>query len=125
MRVEAQRMAGEFPAKVETEIKPSHRSEEPAAGQKKLGAAELKKQQAVDPKVLQEAVKVTNEAIRISNYHLEFKIHEDSGRYQVKVVDTDTAEVIREIPPENMLDFSAKVKELLDQAVGLLVDETA
>lgn len=126
MRVEAQRMAADIPARKEVQIKPLTRSPELVTETPKLSKEDLKKQQpAVDLKSLEEAVKTTNDAIKISNYHLEFKVHEESGRYQVKVVDTNTQQVVREIPPENMLDFSAKVKELLDKAVGVLVDETA
>lgn len=127
MRVEAQRMAADIPARKEAQIKPLTRSPELVTETPKLSREDLKKQQpqTVDLKSLEEAVKTTNDAIKISNYHLEFKVHEESGRYQVKVVDTNTQQVVREIPPENMLDFSAKVKELLDKAVGVLVDETA
>jgi len=56
---------------------------------------------------------------------LEFRLHESSGRYQVKVIDTESQQVIREIPAEKMLEFSASVKQMLDKALGILVDETA
>ncbi|HQE24107.1 MAG TPA: flagellar protein FlaG, partial [Syntrophomonadaceae bacterium] len=79
----------------------------------------------VDADTLQAAVNITNDAIRIVNYHLEFRLHEDSGRYQVKVIDSESQKVIREIPPEKMLEFSAHIKQMLDKALGFLVDEIA
>lgn len=82
---------------------------------------------SVDDSQVREAVgksvEVLNKALKVANHHLEFRMHEASGRYSVKVVDSDTNEVIREIPPERMLDFSAKIKQMLDDALGLLVDE--
>jgi flagellar protein FlaG len=83
------------------------------------------KREPVDAGKLKAAVDLTNEAIRITNYHLEFRLHESSGRYQVKVIDTESQQVIREIPAEKMLEFSASVKQMLDKALGILVDETA
>jgi uncharacterized FlaG/YvyC family protein len=40
-------------------------------------------------------------------------------------VDSDSGELIREIPPQKMLEFSARFKQMLDKALGILVDETA
>jgi len=72
---------------------------------------------------LDKVVELINQALKVTNNHLEFRLHEASGRYQVKVVDSDTNEVIREIPPERMLDFSARVQKMLDDAMGILFDE--
>lgn len=124
MRVEVQGMAPDLPAKLEAQIRPLVKQDSGREVSTRL-AADFKKPEPVDPEKLKEAVNITNQAIRFSNYHLEFKLHEDSGRYQVKVVDSESQQVIREIPPEKMLDFSARFKELLDQAVGVLVDEFA
>lgn len=54
------------------------------------------KREPVDAGKLKAAVDLTNEAIRITNYHLEFRLHESSGRYQVKVIDTESQQVIRD-----------------------------
>jgi len=43
---------------------------------------------------------------------LQFSIHEETKEIMVKVLDTDTEEVIREIPPEKILDMVAKIWEL-------------
>ena len=50
---------------------------------------------------------------------LDFSIHERTKQVMVKVINKDTGEVIREIPPEKNLDFLAKVWE----KCGILVDE--
>lgn len=75
---------------------------------------------------LESAVELTNKAMEVSNYGLQFKIHEGSGRVQVKVVDSETKEVIREIPPEQMLEISAQIADMLrsfHKMVGVLVNE--
>lgn len=49
---------------------------------------------------------------------LEFAVHEKTKQIMVKVLDQETGEVIREIPPEKTLDFVAKLWEM----AGLFVD---
>jgi flagellar protein FlaG len=49
----------------------------------------------------------------------EFSYHEATKRISVKIVDQDTNEVIREIPPEETLDMISKMWEL----AGIIVDE--
>lgn len=48
-----------------------------------------------------------------------FGIHEGTKRVTIKLVDKDTKEVIKELPPEKTLDMIAKVWEM----AGILVDE--
>ncbi len=64
-------------------------------------------------KALQELTK------KQANFMSEFGIHEKTNRITVKIVDKDTKEVIKELPPEKMLDMIAKVWEY----AGLVVDE--
>lgn len=49
----------------------------------------------------------------------KFGIHEKTNRIVIKLVDRETQEVIKEIPPEKTLDLLAKRMEL----EGVLVDE--
>lgn len=49
----------------------------------------------------------------------EFGIHEKTNRIIIKIVDKKTKEVIKELPPEKMLDMIARVWEY----AGLVVDE--
>lgn len=48
-----------------------------------------------------------------------FGFHEETKRVTIKIVDRDTKEVIKELPPEKTLDMIAKVWEM----AGILVDE--
>lgn len=49
----------------------------------------------------------------------EFSYHEPTGRISIKVMDKETDEVIREIPPEETLEMVEKMWEL----AGIIVDE--
>ena len=55
----------------------------------------------------------------MSHSEAVFGIHEKTNRVTIKIVDKDTKEVIKEIPPEKTLDMIAKAWEL----AGILVDE--
>lgn len=68
-----------------------------------------------------EQIKKAVEALnrKMSNSEAVFGIHEDTNRVMIKLVDKDTKEVIKELPPEKTLDMIAKVWEM----AGILVDE--
>lgn len=68
---------------------------------------------------LEEAVDDTNRILFDKNDRFEFRIHEGTNRIMVKLVDNDTDEIIKEIPPEKILDLVASIWDL----VGILVDE--
>ena len=60
-----------------------------------------------------------NRCIRMFNTHLAFEIDRPSNRIIIKIVDTETEEVIRQIPPEELL----RIMHYMDELLGLLVDE--
>jgi flagellar protein FlaG len=68
---------------------------------------------------VKESVKDINEIVEKVKEDLAFEIHDETERMMVKVVDRKTQEVIKELPPEEMLDLSARIHEM----VGLLIDE--
>ena len=53
------------------------------------------------------------------NVTAEFGIHEKTNRITIKMVDKTTKKVIKELPPEKMLDMMARIWEMS----GLIVDE--
>ena len=67
---------------------------------------------------LQKAIEDSNRFL-LRNDRFEFKIHERTNRLMVKLVDNETDEIIKEIPPEKILDLVASIWDL----VGILVDE--
>lgn len=68
---------------------------------------------------IKSAVKHANIQMKHAKTRCEFSYHEQTKRVSIKVIDKDTQEVIREIPPEETLDMVEKMWEL----AGILVDE--
>lgn len=79
----------------------------------------MKEQQQQQPS--NEQVKKAVEQLNKNMFNSEavFGIHEGTNRVTIKIVDKDTKEVIKELPPEKTLDMIAKVWEM----AGILVDE--
>lgn len=69
---------------------------------------------------VERAVTSTNRLLNDENKtQYKFEVHEGTGRVMVNLVDTKTKEVIKEIPPEKILDLVANIWERL----GIIVDE--
>ena len=60
-----------------------------------------------------------NKAIVGTTCRFEYSIHEGTKEIMVKVINQETDEVIREIPPEKILNMVAKMWEI----AGIIVDE--
>ncbi|KKM12434.1 flagellar protein FlaG [Clostridiales bacterium PH28_bin88] len=87
-------------------------------------SADLSKSEApfrtgVGEKELIEVIERANKAIQGPQTSFRFTVHEGTKAIMVRVLDSETGEVIREIPPEKILDMVAKMWEL----TGLFVDE--
>lgn len=50
---------------------------------------------------------------------LDFSVHKTTNQIMVKVLERDTGKVIREVPPEKLLDFVAKLCEM----AGIIIDK--
>jgi len=70
---------------------------------------------------LQHAVEQIKRFIEPQSQGLEFSIDDDSQRTVVKIIDTQTKEVLRQIPSEEAL----RISKSLDQASGLLIRQQA
>lgn len=77
---------------------------------------QTKDQQAYHDKI-RKAVEALNK--KMANSEAVFGIHEDTNRVTIKIVDKNTKEVLKELPPEKTLDMIAKVWEM----AGILIDE--
>ena len=84
---------------------------------------ELQSDKEISPEKVKEAVEDINKKIKqaspLHHTSCSFKYHDDTNRISITVKNSDTDEVIREIPPEKALDMLAKAWEM----AGLLVDE--
>lgn len=75
--------------------------------------------QEVSKEKLQQAVDSVNEIFEINHSELKFVFHEGLEQYFVQLVNSDTEEVVREIPPKKLLDVFYEMQKLL----GMMVDE--
>jgi flagellar protein FlaG len=73
----------------------------------------------VDERKLIEAIQKTNQTIKGATCNFEYSIHEKTKQIMVKVIDIETKDVIKEFPPEKILDMVAKMWEV----AGIMVDE--
>ena len=65
-------------------------------------------------------VNVLNSAAKSVNERVSFSFHEKANRVIMKVVNATTDEVVREIPPKEMIRLLEKMHEL----IGMFVDES-
>lgn len=78
-----------------------------------------KEELTISDKAFIEAIEKANKAMTGAQTQFEFSIHEKTKEIMVKVIDTNTHEIIREIPPEKILDMVATMLEM----AGIIVDE--
>ena len=93
--------------------------DEPSAklpGDGTLGSLE---ERVRDKIFLNGAIKTVKNAGDLFNRRLDFRVDEETNRIVVKVIDTRTDKVIKEIPPEQLIELAAKIQEM----IGLLIDE--
>ncbi|AAD36200.1 MULTISPECIES: flagellar protein FlaG [Thermotoga] len=82
--------------------------------------AEMKKQQEEDvQRAIEEFSKKLEKLRKIFRGEAEFKYDSELNMVIVKIKDTETGEIIRQIPPEVMVKIAKSINELL----GILVDE--
>jgi flagellar protein FlaG len=62
------------------------------------------------------AAEVINRQLQVVAPNLRFSVDEDTGKTVVRVVDTDTGEIIRQVPSEEALAISRSI----DRLQGLL-----
>ncbi len=85
---------------------------ESTSEEKQLTQKELKNK-------LEEKIEDMNKITETLEENLSFKLHDETDRIMVQVVNVKTQEIVKEMPPEEMLDLSAKIHKM----VGLLIDE--
>ena len=75
---------------------------------------------AAGSRLLPDAVKQIEQIVQAFDRSLKFRVHDETNSVMVQVYNTQTKEVIREFPPENILDMVALFEK---QLAGLFVDK--
>jgi len=68
---------------------------------------------------IESIIKELNQFIQIFNTKIAFEIDKETKKTILRIVDVETNEVIRQIPPEELLQISRRISELL----GLIINE--
>ncbi len=97
---------------------PQQPSPEPKVEAPGTGA---KQESNVNEQELGSVVESLNALAQAARRRLEFSVDQDSGRTVIKIMDFDTQELIRQIPPEELLRLSQHMHD----AQGLLIDAEA
>lgn len=80
-----------------------------------------KSTQSVSAEALEAAVNSVRDYIKPINSDLQFSVNDDTDKVVVTVVDSETKEVIRQIPSEEML----AIAKALDNIKGLFIKQQA
>lgn len=76
-------------------------------------------QKGAEAKRIKSLMDDTNNRIRGARRRCEYSYHEDVNIVSIKVINSDTQEVIKEIPPDEAIKTLKKIREI----AGILVDE--
>ena len=74
--------------------------------------------QAVDTAELSEKVTEINDIIRNIQRDLAFNIDEDSGKTVIRVIDSQSGELIRQIPSEKVLAIATHLRDFQEDTVS-------
>lgn len=98
-------------------VAPAPAAEADTSPQSQTGAAQISHRQ------IEESIQRIRESLKsVANNNLEFSVDDITGQTVVKVIDSSTKELIRQIPSEEML---AIAQALEGEIKGLLVRNTA
>lgn len=88
------------------------------SGQQRKSEGNLEQYGLPKRKTIEQAVDNLNNFLEPVRRNLKFELHDKLDKYYVTVIDSSTDEVIKEIPPKQILDMYAEMVEFM----GLLVD---
>lgn len=85
----------------------------------KTGAEAQNDPHKLSPEQVERAVARMNLAAQMVRTHLKFELHEGPHRIVVKVIRDDTGEVVRQIPPGDVIEMDEQMRSML----GMFFDQ--
>lgn len=73
----------------------------------------------ITKEMVKSKVEGINEFLEPTKTAVKFQLHEELNEYYVQIIDSNTDEVLKEIPNKKFLDIYASMTELM----GIIVDE--
>ena len=95
--------------------------QEEGMGVQETVEANAQKKEEPKEEDMQEMIKELNELMSRINCNLEFSYHKEVNVMSVKMIDKSTHEVIKELPPEEMIDNMIQAKDW----IGAFLDKNA
>ena len=98
-----------------------------APPQVKIADSDVKKtkaepeKQAVSEQDTRDAVRQANKLMELFSRDLHFEMHKETGIVQISIIDRIEGKVIKQIPPDEVLNMIARIQEIL----GSLMDVKA
>ncbi len=75
----------------------------------------------VDQEEVGRAAERVNEALDALNRNLKVSVHKDTGQLIVRVTDPESGKLIRQLPPEQLLEAEVNIRKV----IGLFVNDKA
>ncbi|HHX60823.1 MAG TPA: flagellar protein FlaG [Epulopiscium sp.] len=107
------------PVKVEKQVEPISNPRTHSLEIKEYVNQHLGYKPTIQEKLIIESIETANKKMLGPKKEFEFAIHKQTKQIMVKVIDKETKEILREIPPEKVLDAVAHMCEL----AGIFMDE--
>jgi len=105
-------------------VQPAQNRQNVAAQEGKTLPPELETEN-VSNEELQQAVAQLNEHVQQIQRDLLFSVDDSSGRTVVRVVNSETEEVVRQMPSEEVLRISRNIKNQVEDMTGLIFKTSA
>jgi flagellar protein FlaG len=103
-----------------TDLTPAAPTEPEAGADDKQDVTDTKQEQTRLVEEARHLAEKANAYLRMADTHLEFTVSEQTGRVIISVVESDTKEVVRQIPPDSLNRFANRITQMR----GLLFETT-
>ena len=102
-------------------VRPARQSEHPPAVAPAGREEVVREQELPDEKQIRAALEKAEKMAGIFDRNLKFLFRKEADVYQVEVIDASRDEVVRKIPPDEMIRFIGRINEM----IGALFDVSA
>lgn len=103
-----------------TDLSPPVSTSLDQGAENKQDVSETKQEQTRLVEEARHLAEKANTYLRMADTHLEFTVSEQTGRVIISVVESDTKEVVRQIPPDSLNRFANRITQMR----GLLFETT-
>lgn len=98
----------------------SHQEQNTAAREAQAKPSAEDQQAAID--ILNAAAEARDKMTPLSKHNVNFQVDESSGKTIIRIIDTETKEVIRQFPPDELLQIVRNLENMEVEPKGVMVD---